>query len=114
VALIGWRLIPKRDGTQSLEEDAGLYVAEARVKEESKIIGRWCATSIPLAVDKDMQILGLVRRGKRLPGFSRTQELRKGDFWCWKATRNPSRPSWAPPNWISPGPNAMAACAAPT
>jgi di/tricarboxylate transporter len=30
VALIGWRLIPKRDGTQSLEGDAGLYVAEAR------------------------------------------------------------------------------------
>jgi uncharacterized protein with PhoU and TrkA domain len=34
----------------------------------------------PDAVEKDVQILGLVRRGKRLPGFSRTQEVRKGDF----------------------------------
>jgi di/tricarboxylate transporter len=80
VALIGWRLIPKRDGTQSLEEDAGLYVAEARVKEESKVIGQMVRDLYPDAVEKDVQILGLVRRGKRLPGFSRTQEVRKGDY----------------------------------
>ncbi|MEQ8656074.1 MAG: SLC13 family permease [Hyphomicrobiales bacterium] len=80
VALIGWRLIPTRDGAGSLEGDAGLYVAEARVKEESKIIGRMVRDLYPDAVEKDVQILGLVRRGKRLPGFSRTQHVRKGDY----------------------------------
>jgi hypothetical protein len=39
VAFIGWRLIPERADTISLEGDAGLYVAEARVKEGSKSIG---------------------------------------------------------------------------
>ncbi len=80
VALIGWRLIPKREGTPSLEDDAGLYVAEARVKDGSKSIGSQVRDLYPDASDKDVQILGLVRRGKRLPGFSRTQALRKGDF----------------------------------
>lgn len=80
VALIGWRLIPSRDGTPSLEGDAGLYVAEARAKEGSKTIGQMLRDLYPDAVEKDVQILGLVRRGKRLPGFSRTQEVRKGDY----------------------------------
>ncbi len=80
VALIGWRLIPVRDGIASLEGDAGLYVAEARVPEGSKAIGRLVRDLYPDATEKDVQVLGLVRRGKRLPGFSRTQELRKGDF----------------------------------
>ena len=80
IALIGWRLIPKRDGRPSLEGNAGLYLAEARVKEGSKSIGKMVRDLYPDAGDKDVQILGLVRRGKRLPGFSRTEELRKGDF----------------------------------
>jgi di/tricarboxylate transporter len=37
VAFIGWRLIPERPDTISLEGDAGLYVAEARVKEGLQI-----------------------------------------------------------------------------
>ena len=80
VALIGWRLIPERKNQQSLDEDAGLYVAEARVTDESKSIGRLVRELYPDAADKDIQVLGLVRRGKRLPGFSRTEEIRKGDF----------------------------------
>ena len=80
IALVGWRLIPKREGTGSLEDDAGLYVAEARVKDGSKSIGQQVRDLYVQAADKDVQILGLVRGGKRRPGFSRTQELRKGDF----------------------------------
>jgi uncharacterized protein with PhoU and TrkA domain len=34
----------------------------------------------PLADDNDIAIVGLVRRGKRLPGFSRNEMLAKGDF----------------------------------
>ncbi|MCV6825179.1 MULTISPECIES: SLC13 family permease [Halocynthiibacter] len=80
VALIGWRFIPERPDVLSKQGDGGLYVAEARVKEGSKSIGLTVAELYPKAQDSDVTILGLVRGGKRLPGFSRTRELRKGDF----------------------------------
>ena len=80
VAFIGWRLIPKRADAMSLEGDAGLYVAEARVKEGSKSIGLSVGDLYPIADDNDVSILGLARQGKRLPGFSQTREIREGDF----------------------------------
>jgi di/tricarboxylate transporter len=80
VSIIGWRLLPKRADAVSLEGDAGLYVAEARVKSESKSIGQTVGDIYPLANENDVTILGLVRQGKRLPGFSKTKEIRKGDF----------------------------------
>ena len=80
VAFIGWRLIPKRADALSLEGDAGLYVAEARVKEGSKSIGLSVGDLYPIADDNDVSILGLARQGKRLPGFSQSREIREGDF----------------------------------
>ena len=80
VALVGWRLLPERADTVSLEGDAGLYVVEARVKDGSKAIGQTVGELHPLAHTNDVTILGLVRQGKRLPGFSQSRELRKGDF----------------------------------
>jgi di/tricarboxylate transporter len=80
VAFIGWRLLPARPDAVSLEGDAGLYVAEARVKEGSRSIGQTVGDLYPLAHDSDVTILGLVRQGKRLPGFSRSREIRQGDF----------------------------------
>lgn len=80
VAFIGWRLLPARPDAVSLEGDAGLYVAEARVKDGSKSIGQTVGDLYPLANESDVTILGLVRQGRRLPGFSRARELRQGDF----------------------------------
>jgi len=82
VALFGWRLIPARDRPQAVKssEDAGLYVAEARVKDKSKSVGQAVHELYPLANDNDIAVVGLVRRGKRLPGFSRNEILAKGDF----------------------------------
>jgi di/tricarboxylate transporter len=80
VAFIGWRLIPARPDAMSLEGDAGLYVAEARVKQGSKSIGLTVAELYPLASENDVTILGLARQGKRLPGFSQRREIREGDF----------------------------------
>lgn len=80
VALIGWRFLPAREDKSLLEEDAGLYVAEARVKEGSKSKNIQVRELYPLANDNDITILGLVRNGKRLGGFSRRQVTRKGDF----------------------------------
>ena len=80
VALIGWRLLPKRNDRASLEEDAGLYVAEARIEEGSKSIDMTVNELYPLANEHDIRVLGLVRNGKRLGGFSRRETTRKGDF----------------------------------
>ncbi|MCY0092695.1 SLC13 family permease [Hoeflea ulvae] len=80
VAFIGWRLIPARADAMSLEGDAGLYVAEAHVKEGSKSIGLSVGELYPLADENDVSILGLARQGKRLPGFSQAREIREGDF----------------------------------
>jgi len=80
VALIGWRLLPKRNDRASLEEDAGLYVAEARIEDGSKSIDMAVNELYPLANEHDIRVLGLVRNGKRLGGFSRRETTRKGDF----------------------------------
>ena len=80
VSFIGWRLIPARADAMSLEGDAGLYIAEARVKQGSKSIGMTVGELYPLTEENDVTILGLARQGKRLPGFSQTREIREDDF----------------------------------
>ncbi|MEO0545211.1 MAG: SLC13 family permease [Pseudomonadota bacterium] len=80
VMFIGWRFLPSRGDRPSIEGDAGLYVAEARLQEASRYIGAMLRDVYPAANDQDISVLGLVRNGKRLPGFARTETLRKGDF----------------------------------
>lgn len=83
IALVGWRLIP----TSRSENDAGkdlfkieAYVAEVVVGEESPAIGRQVRELDEACEDCDVAIIGVIRRGKRLPGQGRRQEIRKGDI----------------------------------
>ena len=82
VSLIGWRLLPARKG--ALEHEAefaeGRYVAELRVGEKTVEDDMTIADLYPRADEHDIHILGLVRSGKRLPGFAARQEIRAGDF----------------------------------
>ena len=82
VALIGWRLIAVREQPilASGSDTDGLFLAEGRVPEDSKAIGTTPRGLLDLSEEHDVGLLGVVRRGKRLPGFSRDEELRKGDF----------------------------------
>jgi di/tricarboxylate transporter len=82
VALVGWRLVPVNADSKSDPsfDESGLFVAEARPKKNSRSIGMTVADLMPLANDMDVNILGLVRRGKRLKGFARTEEIRKSDY----------------------------------
>ena len=82
VALIGWRLLPKRLGAEAILEEvqASLYVAELRVGEGSKSGGITLGDLYPLAEEQDLNLLGLVRSGRRLPGFSRREPIQEGDF----------------------------------
>jgi di/tricarboxylate transporter len=83
VALAGWRLIPvdrrKRDTTRELEE-VNNYVSEARVTEASPLTGKRLRESDSLAGKNDINVVGLIRRGKRLPGSARLEVVRKNDL----------------------------------
>ena len=82
VALVGWRLLPAERG----EHDTGKelfdledYVAEAQVAKGSSLIGRRVRDLDHEAEDADVVILGLVRRGERLPGQARREVIKKDD-----------------------------------
>ncbi|MBR29613.1 MAG: SLC13 family permease [Rhodobacteraceae bacterium] len=80
-ALVGWRLIPVRDG-QGLRPSApqsGLYTVEARAAENGKAVGRTPTDLGDLLEEHDVNLLGLIRGDLRLPGFSRHEEIQAED-----------------------------------
>ena len=82
IATVGWRLIPsargKHDSAKELFE-LGDYVAEVEVPEGSSAIGKKVRELDDVA-DDDAAVIGLVRRGRRLPGTARSVEIRQGDL----------------------------------
>jgi len=83
VALIGCRLLPKErkaaDAASALFDLAD-YIAEVRVPEGSSIVGKRVADLDELAAKSDTEIVGLTRRGRRLPGLARFTEIKAGDL----------------------------------
>lgn len=83
VALIGWRLIPvarTEHDTAAELFDMGDYIAEVRVTPNSPVIGKRVRELDDDVEEAGAAILGVVRRGKRLPGQARREILRKGDI----------------------------------
>jgi di/tricarboxylate transporter len=83
VALIGWRLLPAdRRAANSTEElfDLADYIAEVRVPEGSDVIGKQVRDLDELADKAGVDIIGLIRRGKRMAGIGRTAEIKAGDI----------------------------------
>jgi di/tricarboxylate transporter len=82
IVLVGWRLIPaerrKHDSTKELLDLQG-YIVEASVAEAPDIIGNPLKELESVANENDVQMLGLVRRGKRLSGTARNEIVRKSD-----------------------------------
>ncbi|MBT8108610.1 MAG: SLC13 family permease [Gammaproteobacteria bacterium] len=83
VALIGWRLLPKE--RQSADAGKDLfdledYIAEVRVKDDSPIIGKRVRDLDDEAAKVDIEIIGLIRSGKRMPGRARIIEIRADDI----------------------------------
>jgi di/tricarboxylate transporter len=82
VALIGWRLIPTERGAHDsprelfeLED----YVAELKVPEGAKAIDRKVGELTEPSESSDVQVLGLIRRGNRLPAGARQVRVIEGD-----------------------------------
>ena len=82
VTLLGWRLLPaSRRSTDAAQDlfDLADYIAEVRVPEGSDIIGKQVRDLDELADKSDVEIVGLTRRGRRLPGVARVAEIKAGD-----------------------------------
>ncbi len=82
VTLIGWRLLPSRVTEAPVTEDpeASLYIAELRVGESAKEQKTTVGDLYPVADENDLNILGLIRNGRRLRGFARQEPVSPGDF----------------------------------
>jgi di/tricarboxylate transporter len=82
VALIGWRLLPSaRKSADAGKElfDLADYIAEVRVPEGSPVIGKRVRDLDDDAARSDIEIVGLVRGGRRKPGLARSIEVKAGD-----------------------------------
>lgn len=87
VALIGWRLIPQREGDErSASEALASYMAELTVPEGSKHIGKSLEDLNDVADKNDVVLIGLIRDGKRLRGLARNRIIRAGDALVIEAT----------------------------
>jgi len=85
---IGWRLLPQasRSADAPVELfEIGEYVAEVVVPGKSAAIGRLVRDLDEIAEESEVAIVGLVRRGTRMPGMARRVEIRKGDTLVVKA-----------------------------
>ena len=83
ITLIGWRLIPaaRAEGNATAELKAFVdYITELEVPEDAKIVGEKVPELDEPAQEHDIQILGLVRNGKRLPGLARRETVAAGDI----------------------------------
>ncbi len=83
VAFIGWRLLP----AERLQSDSGKdlfkladYIAELNVPEGATLIGSFVRDLDEKADKSNVNIIGLVRSGKRMPGLARAVEIRAGDL----------------------------------
>ncbi|TVQ63477.1 MAG: SLC13 family permease [Phycisphaerales bacterium] len=80
ISLVGWRLIPKRDGHASREELFRIeeYTAEARVPEDSKLVGKRLR-DIGEVTDVEAIVVGIVRAEKRVTAPSAYEFIRADD-----------------------------------
>ena len=88
IALVGWRLVPASRSSSNTSEDLRNledYIVEIGFDADSPAIGQTIRSLEKTADEHDVLILGLVRRGIRLPGKALREEIRKADLLVIKA-----------------------------
>ncbi len=80
ISLVGWRLVPARQkaGIEGFETEA--YMTEARVPEDSKLVGRSLRELDDEMDELDAQIVGLVRNEVRMMAPSAARVIRPNDI----------------------------------
>ena len=79
VALVGWRLIPRRDEAVLQASEIADYIAELTVPDKSDHIGKRLIELEEAADKADVAILGVIRGGKRRYGAAINTVLQVGD-----------------------------------
>jgi di/tricarboxylate transporter len=81
ISLIGWRLLPKRQGEKSPEDLFQIddYITEVRVTKDSRLKGQ-AVKEIQKLTDADIRILGLIRNKKRIHAPDPDEELKTNDI----------------------------------
>ena len=79
-SLIGWRLLPKRAAQKSASElfDVDEYITEVKVGRDAKAKGKTIHELQEIS-DTDVQILGMVRKGKRIHAPGPEEVLKVSD-----------------------------------
>lgn len=83
ISFIGWRLLPQGQTAGSPGEELLKiedYVAELVVPKTSKAVGQKVRDLDPVADETECTIIGLVRKGVRLPGRARREDIAAGDL----------------------------------
>ena len=80
LALLGWRLVPRREPIGAAGFDTGTYLTEARVKESGAVVGQSLREVEERLAEADAQIVGLVRGEVRLVAPHPARVVRPGDI----------------------------------
>jgi di/tricarboxylate transporter len=81
ISLIGWRVLPKRQGETSPEDLFHIedYITEVRVTKDSKLKGQ-PVSEIQQLTDADIRILGLIRNKRRIHAPDLEEILKTNDI----------------------------------
>lgn len=95
IITVGWRLIPTvADDATTIQKPLPHqdYVAEVRVAASSSVVGRRVRDLDTEAGEADVAIIGLVRKGKRLPGGRAVKKYARATSWLSRPMQNISMP----------------------
>lgn len=81
ISLLGWRLIPKRQGESSDKElfQVDDYITEVKVIKDAKYLGK-TIEEVEKIKDIDIKILGLIRNKRRIHIPDQEEELKSNDI----------------------------------
>ena len=80
IILLGWRWVPARQQSGVEGFDSGAYITEARVLEDSKIVGLTLREIETKLEDGDAQIIGLVLNEVRISAPNPRRKIRAGNI----------------------------------
>ena len=80
VGLVGWRLVPTRERTDTGSFDSGAYLSEVRIVEGSKAVGKRLREAEIMLDEADAQVVGMIRQGVRITAPNASRILAQGDI----------------------------------
>ncbi len=80
IGLVGWRIVPMRERTDTGTFDSGTYLSEALVVEGSKVVGKRLRDAEQMLDDADAQVVGMIRHGVRINAPNAWRILNQDDI----------------------------------